>query len=262
MVRDEAARPPILFFVIPCYNDAQTLDVTAPVFLKKMTDLIDAGKADAESRILLVNDGSSDGTWEKIAALHDGDAHFCGVDLAVNTGEQNALLAGMQTAVREADCVITMDSDLQDDIDAVDRMLELYSEGKEAVFGVRADRSEDSLSERVTSALFYWVMEKLHTGMIREHANYRLLSRDAVRAVLERAHGDFYLPCLVGSLPFPSATVPHMRTSRAAGSSSYTFSKRLRLGLLALKAHALFPARRDAAADDEETDFPIRQVLW
>lgn len=248
---------PTVYYVIPCYNDAQTLSASAPVFLQALTSRIAQGTIHPDSRVLLVNDGSADGTWDKIVALHETDAHIVGVDLAFNAGERNALLAGMQTAVKKADCVITMDSDLQDDIDCTDEMLRLFAAGSDVVLGVRADRRGDPPMERVTSACFYFVMEKLHTGLVREHSNFRLLSRAAVRRVLE-SKPPYFLPCLVCTLGLPTSEVFYVREKRIDGKSGYTFRKRLRLGLHAAAAHT---AARRFLPPERDPPFVIRTVL-
>ena len=248
---------PILYFVIPCYHDAQTLSVSAPVFLEKLTSFIEQRQIHPDSRVLFVNDGSTDGTWDKIVCLYTADTHVVGVDLAWNAGELNALLAGMQTAVKKADCVITMDSDLQDDIRCTDEMLRLFTAGNDVVLGVRTGRRDDPLSDRITSDAFYFVMRVLRTGLVRQHSNYRLLSREAVLRVLE-AEPPYFLPCLACNLGLPTALTYHERNARAAGMSAYTFRKRLRMGLHAVAAHT---AVRRFLPPDREPPFEIRQIL-
>ena len=169
-----------LYFVVPCYNDADTLTVSVPVILEKLAALTASGQIDASSRLLLVNDGSVDNTWDVILALKKKYARITAVDLARNVGEQNALLAGMFTAVKKADCVITMDSDLQDDIGAVDEMIKHFEEGCEIVYGVHKVRKEDALSERLFATGFYQLMRVARTGLIYQHANYRLMSKYAI----------------------------------------------------------------------------------
>ena len=236
---------PVVYFVVPCYRDEETVPVTGPVFLKKLRALIEAGAAGEESRLLLLNDGSPDGTWNAICALQSADPMAVGVDLARNSGEENALLAGMDVAVSSgADCVITMDSDLQDDIDAVDEMLLRYSEGSEIVLGVRSSRANDSFSERFFSSAFYTAMRVLGTGLVPEHANFRLMSRGAVQTLLASLPDRFYLPALVCSLELPRSQVTHVRFPRAAGESGYNFTKKLRLGLGAAAYHARTPLLR------------------
>ena len=248
---------PILYFVIPCYNDAETLSVSAPVFLQKLHSFITQQQIHPDSRVLFVNDGSTDGTWEKIVSLHAQDSHVVGVDLQRNAGELRALLAGMQAASEKADCVITMDSDLQDDIDSTDEMLRLYKAGNEVVLGVRTGRRQDPWAERFTSDAFYFVMRMLRTGLVRQHSNYRLLSRNAVVRVLQ-SEPPYFLPCLVCNLGLQTAQVYHIRFARAGGTSAYTFRKRLRMGLHAVAAHT---AAKRLLPPERDPPFEIRQIL-
>ncbi|MBE6818606.1 MAG: glycosyltransferase family 2 protein [Ruminococcaceae bacterium] len=230
-----------LYFVVPCYNDADTLPVSVPVFVQKLEALHAAGTISGESRLLLVNDGSSDGTWEVILALKKRYARITAVNLARNVGEQNALLAGMFTAVKKADCVITMDSDLQDDIGAVDEMLQRYAEGCDIVYGVHRLRREDAFSERFFAAAFYRLMRVARTGLIYQHANFRLMSKYAISLLGENRQTEYYLPCVVSNLGLKSAVVYHKRFERAAGQSGYSFQKKYRLAVLALLAHSAYP---------------------
>jgi glycosyltransferase involved in cell wall biosynthesis len=248
---------PILYFVVPCYNDAQTLTASAPILLRKLTSFIDRETVHPDSRVLFVNDGSSDNTWDTIVSLHAANAHVVGVDLAWNAGESNALLAGMQTAAKKADCVITTDSDLQDDIDCTDEMLRLFSDGNDVVLGVRTGRREDPLMDRLTSDAFYFVMRVLGTGLVRQHSNYRLLSRNAVLRVLQ-SKPPYFLPCLVCNLGLPTAQAFHRRRERVGGASSYTFRKRLYLGLHAVAAHT---AARRFLPPERDPPFEVRTIL-
>ena len=170
----------VLYYVIPCYNEEDVLPLTAPVFVQKLKSLIAAGVVAEESRVLFVNDGSKDRTWELIKEIHAREPLALGVDLARNGGEKNALLAGMYYAAERADCMITMDSDLQDDIDASDEMLREYYNGNDLVLGVRNQRKDDPLSERFFSASFYLMMKIFRTGLVSQHSNFRLMSRKAV----------------------------------------------------------------------------------
>ena len=231
-----------LYFVVPCYNDADTLPITVPVFLKKMDALLSAGKINADSRLLLVNDGSADDTWHTIVQLKKQESRIVAMNLAENAGEENALLAGMFTAVEAADCVITMDSDLQDDIHAVESMLLKHGEGYDIVCGVRSSRKEDTLAERLSAGLFYGLMRLAGTGMIAEHSNYRLMSQKAVEGLREYSlsHSNYYLPCLVSNMDFKKTIVYYERVKRTAGQSGYNFKKRLNLGVSALLLHSDF----------------------
>lgn len=237
-----------LYFVVPCYNDADVLPVSVPVFLKKLEELAGRGLISEKSTLVLLNDGSSDATWETIAAMHERAPRIVGINMAHNAGEQFALLAGLSYAVKYADCVITMDSDLQDDINAVDGMLEQFLAGSEIVLGVRSLRPEDPFFERLSSGLFYRIMEIAGTGQIREHANYRLMSRKAIGQLLAHKETHFYLPCVVSNMGLKRSVVYHERFARAAGSSGYTVLKKLRLALDAVTIQSTLPLKLITAA--------------
>ena len=232
-----------LYFVVPCYNDADVLPVSVPVFLKKLSDLNAQGMISDDSTLVLLNDGSSDNTWEMIVSLQKQDKRIVGIDMAYNVGEQNALLAGLTYAAPKSDCVITMDSDLQDDINAADRMLEDFLKGNEIVLGVRSKRAEDPFFEKAASGLFYRMMDKAGTGQIREHANYRLMSRKAIGQLLAHTETNYYLPCVVSNMGLKRSVVYHERGARAAGSSGYTVLKKIQLALDAVMIHSRFPLK-------------------
>ncbi len=235
--------PAVLYIVVPCYNDAKVLPVTAPVFRKKLYSLIENGTISPESRILFVNDGSADDTWDVIRSLHEQDDHISCVNLAHNCGEQNALLAGMFFAADRADCAVTADSDLQDDINAIDGMLARFYEGNDLALGVRSSREDDSFSERFFSGCFYSIMKHYKTGLVREHSNYRLVSKKAIERIRDYDKTDFFLPALVCSLGMKTALVPYARHARAAGVSGYNFAKKMRLAIDALFSHSTAPLR-------------------
>ena len=232
-----------VYFVVPCYNDADVLPVSVPVFLQKLDALTESGVASEASALVLINDGSSDGTWETILSMCAKDRRVFGMDMAHNAGEQNALLAGLSYAAPRSDCVITMDSDLQDDINAVDEMLAQFAAGSEIVLGVRAGRNEDPFAERLSSGLFYRLMEAAGTGQIREHANFRLMSRKAIGQLLTHTETNYYLPCVVSNMGLRRSVAYHQRFPRAAGSSGYTVLKKLRLALDAVVTHSTLPLR-------------------
>ena len=232
-----------LYFVVPCYNDADVLPISVPVFLKKLDDLNARSMISDNSMLVLLNDGSSDETWETIVSLRENDKRIVGINMAYNVGEQNALLAGLTYAAPKSDCVITMDSDLQDDINTVDRMLEDFIAGNELVLGVRTKRAEDPFFEKVASGLFYRIMDLAKTGQIREHANYRLLSRKAIGQLLAHTETNYYLPCVVSNMGLKRSLVYHERGARAAGSSGYTVVKKIRLALDAVMIHSRLPLK-------------------
>ena len=230
-----------LYFVVPCYNDADTIPKSVPVFLEKLEALIAAGTINTSSRLMLIDDGSSDKTWDVILEWKAQCSKITAVKLAHNVGEQNALLAGVFTAIKTADCVITMDSDLQDDIHAVDEMIEQYVQGCDIVYGVRKMRKKDSIMERWCSALFYTSMQFAGTGLIRQHANFRLMSKKSVLRLKEYNQAFFYLPCVVSCMDVQSAVVYHERFQRVAGRSSYSIIKKASLAIDSLLAHSAAP---------------------
>ena len=207
------------------------------MFFQKLESLIDAGKADAKSKILFVDDGSGDKTWDLIRELSNGSERIEGVRLTHNVGEDNAQRAGMLCASGRADCVVSMDCDLQDDIDAVDAMLASFAKGNEIVLGIRSTRDEDPLRERFFSASYYLVMRLLRTGLIKNQANCRLLSIAAAREVLKHEESS-YLPALVSSLPFRKDIVYYKRKAREKGTTKYNFRKKLMLALDSIVLHA------------------------
>lgn len=222
---------PVFYFVIPCYNEEAVLPISAPVLKAKLLALRDAGRISADSRILFVDDGSADRTWEIVTSLHGEDPVFEGVKLSHNAGEQNAYLAGMTQAIKKADVVVTADCDLQDDIAAVDEMLDRFDEGYEIVYGVRRRRDEDPFLQRLTSETFYRLMRLLGTELIREHSQYRLMSRRAVSLLLSYGEVNLFLPALVPKIGLKHTVVEHDRHVRAAGESNYNFIKLFRLAV-------------------------------
>ena len=231
----------VLWFVVPCYNEQDALPVTAPVMLEKLKSLIAAGKISTESKILFVNDGSSDGTWDVITALHEHDSMVCGISLAHNAGEQNAHLAGMFTAVKYADAVITMDCDLQDDINAVDEMIDRFGEGYEIVCGVRSKREGDNLLKKLPAKMFYKMMSLMGVESIEEHEMYRLMSRRAVNMLSEYRESNLHLPTAVLALGLKRTIVYHERFERAAGTTKYSLVKLIRFALNAVTAATSAP---------------------
>ncbi|MDR1131109.1 MAG: glycosyltransferase family 2 protein, partial [Oscillospiraceae bacterium] len=171
-----------LYIVVPCYNEEEALPETSRRLREKMGALIKRGTVSADSRVLLVNDGSTDRTWQMIRTLHDADKLFSGLSLSRNCGHQNALLAGLMTAKERADVSISMDADLQDDVNAVDAMLEQYYAGCEIVYGVRSSRQKDSFFKRFTAEGYYKILDRLGGEIVYNHADYRLMSKKALEA--------------------------------------------------------------------------------
>lgn len=228
---------PVIYFVVPCYCEEDMLPVSAPVFSEKLKSLISSGRADEKSKVLFVDDGSTDGTWSIIRRLSADDKLIEGVRLAVNSGEDNAQRAGMSAAMEKTDCFISMDCDLQDDINSADEMIEKFSSGSDIVLGIRSTREEDPLRERFFSASYYFVMKILGAGLIKNQANCRLLSATTARKILSHEEAS-YLPALVSSLPLKKDIVYYKRHARAKGKTKYNFAKKLTLAFDSILLHA------------------------
>ena len=216
-----------LYIVLPCYKEEEALPLSAPKLKEKLLSLIDKNKISDDSRILFVNDGSKDGTWRIINELHEQDRHFTGISLSRNRGHQNALLAGLETAAKYADAIISMDVDLQDDIGAVDEMLEKFEAGCDVVYGVRKARKKDSFFKRFTAEGFYKIINKMGGDIVFNHADYRLMSKRAVNALGEYKECNLFLRGLVPMIGFKSDIVLYERAKRVAGESKYPLKKML-----------------------------------
>ena len=216
-----------LYIVVPCYNEEDVLPETAQRLRTKVRGLIDSAKISEKSRILFVNDGSKDKTWEMISALHEEDEIYSGASLSRNRGHQNALLAGLMTAREFADVTISMDADLQDDIDAVDGMLEKYRDGCEIVYGVRSSRAKDSFFKKFTAEGFYKLTNRLGGEVVFNHADYRLMSRRALDAFAEYGEVNLFLRGIVPMLGYKTGIVNYERGERFAGESKYPLKKML-----------------------------------
>ena len=217
--------PPILFIVIPCYNEQEALPITAKRLTELTDDMIARQIIDPASRIVLVDDGSKDETWRVISELHAGDPRFEGVKLAHNAGHMNALWAGMTLSEERCDCVISIDADLQDDVNAMYGFLEAYKNGADVVSGVRSSREKDTFFKRTTAQGFYKLMTKLGVEMGYNHADYRLLSKRALHALLSFGEVNMFLRGMVPMLGFKTAEVYYERGERVAGESKYPFKK-------------------------------------
>jgi len=230
---------PKLYIVVPCYNEEEALPLSAPVFARKLDQL--SGRVDPESRIVLVDDGSADATWQIISDLHAGDRRFSGIRLSRNRGHQNALTAGLMWARERCDVTISIDADLQDDIDAMDEMLEKYAQGCGIVCGVRASRSSDTFLKRTTARGYYALMKLFGSDLIYDHADYRLMDAAAMEA-LSHYHGDdLFLRGLVNRLGAQVGVVTYDRRAREAGESKYTLKKMLKLALKGMECGARKP---------------------
>ena len=222
---------PILYIVIPCYNEEAVLPITAPLFLKKLQDLIAAGKISDDSRVLFVNDGSRDETWNIICSLARQDAHFIGISQSRNRGHQNAVLAGLMEAKDRCDITISIDCDGQDDLNAMDEMVERYLEGYEVVYGVRSSRETDTFFKRFTAQSFYKLLSAMGAEVVYNHADYRLMSARVLKEFANFHEVNLFLRGLVPLVGFRSTTVTYSRAERLAGESHYPLKKMLALAI-------------------------------
>ena len=232
-----------LYVVVPCYKEEAVLSETAKRLGVKLRGLIAEGKISDRSRALFVNDGSKDRTWEIIQTLHAEDHLFSGVNLSRNRGHQNALLAGLTTAARFADVTISMDADLQDDINAMDRMLDAYHAGYDVVYGVRSSRKTDTFFKRFTAEGFYKLMRGMGVDIVFNHADYRLMSRRAVEGLCEFEEVNLFLRGMVPLVGFNSTTVEYERAPRFAGESKYPLKKMLAFALDGITSFSVKPLR-------------------
>lgn len=236
-------RPNTLYIVIPCYNEEAVLPETAKRLRAKLEGLIAGGAISPQSRIMFVNDGSKDDTWPIIVSLHRDCSLFSGVDLTRNRGHQNALLAGLMTAKDRADLVISMDADLQDDVDAVDEMVNKYHEGCDIVYGVRSSRKKDTFFKRVTAEGFYRFMNVLGANVVFNHADYRLMSKAALEGLAEFKEVNLFLRGIVPMIGYTTATVEYERGERFAGESKYPLKKMIAFALEGITSLSTKPIR-------------------
>lgn len=229
-----------LFIVVPCYNEELVLRETTRRLLEVAHRLT---KQDVETRILYVDDGSADGTWPLIKAESEAHEMVCGLKLAHNAGHQHALWAGLERANQSADCIVTIDADLQDDVNAIEKMVAHYLGGDDIVFGVRRSRATDTLFKRQTALLFYKLMECLGTEVVYNHADYRLMSHRAVEALLSYPERNLFLRGMVKSLGFKQSTVEYDRAIRFAGESKYPLNRMLSFAWDGITSFSVRPLR-------------------
>ncbi|MDO4370533.1 MAG: glycosyltransferase family 2 protein [Clostridia bacterium] len=232
-----------LYVVIPCYKEEAVLPETAKRLREKLHALIDQGKIASGSRILFVNDGSKDRTWEIIEGLHAQDPIYSGVNLSRNRGHQNALLAGLLTAVQYADMMVSMDADLQDDINAMDAMIDRYHEGYDVVYGVRSARRTDTAFKRMTAEGFYKLMRAMGVEIVFNHADYRLMSRRAVEGLAQFEEVNLFLRGIVPQIGYPWTCVEYERAARFAGESKYPLKKMIAFALDGITSFSVKPMR-------------------
>ena len=232
-----------LYLVIPCYNEEEVLPETSKRLKEKVTSLITKGKIDEGSRIVFVNDGSKDRTWELISELHKQDPLFSGINLSRNRGHQNALLAGLMTVKDHADMVISMDADLQDDIDAVDEMVEKYLNGVDIVYGVRSSRAKDTFFKKATAEGFYKLMNSMGANTVFNHADYRLMSRRALEGLAQFGEVNLFLRGIVPMIGYTTDVVYYERGERFAGESKYPLGKMLTFAVEGITSLSTKPIR-------------------
>ncbi len=253
---------PILYIVIPCYNEQEVLPITAPMFLQKINDLYIDGKISEHSRILFVNDGSRDKTWDIITELSQLDEHYCGISLSRNRGHQNALLAGLMEAKDKCDITISVDCDGQDDIDAIDKMVDEYLSGSDIVYGVRCDRKTDTAFKRGTAQFFYKMMRGMGVDMIYNHADYRLMSRRALEGLSQFKEVNLFLRGMVPMVGFKYSCVEYSRKERMAGKSKYPLKKMISFAINGITSLSVKPIRLITAFGFIVSALSVIGIIW
>lgn len=236
-------KEPILYVVIPCYNEEEVLSETTKRMKKKLIDLIGTKKISSKSKVMYVNDGSIDNTWQMIKDINEQEELFTGITLSRNRGHQNALLAGLMTAKTYADVIISMDADLQDDIKAIDEMLEKYKQGNDIVYGVRSNRKKDSLFKRITAEGFYKFMKALGVDCVYNHADYRLTSKRVLDEFENYKEVNLFLRGMFPLVGFKSDIVYYERNKRFAGKSKYPLKKMLNFAWDGITSFSVKPLR-------------------
>ncbi len=233
----------ILYVVIPCYNEQEVLHETAARIKVKMHDLMAQRKIAADSRVVFVNDGSTDETWTLIKELHHSDPLYSGINLSLNRGHQNALLAGLMKVKKYADMVISMDADLQDDLDAIEAMIEKYYGGADIVYGVRDSRAKDSFFKKVTAESFYRLMNRMGANTVFNHADYRLMSRRAIDGLAEFQEVNLFLRGIIPMIGYTTEVVYYERGERFAGKSKYPLRKMIAFAIEGITSLSIRPIR-------------------
>ncbi|EJZ8730082.1 glycosyltransferase family 2 protein [Enterococcus faecalis] len=232
-----------LFIVVPCYNEEEVLPISSKVLLDFLKRMIAKNKVSTESSILFVDDGSKDKTWAIIKRLSEQEEHFKGLKFSRNFGHQNALLAGMTTAVQFADMIVTIDADLQDDVEAIEGMIDAYYDGNDVVYGVRSNRDTDTAFKRKTAEMFYSFMNKLGVNTVPNHADFRLMSNRATKVLLTFKEENLFLRGMVPLVGFPSTKVYYSRNIRVAGESKYPLKKMLNFAMEGITSFSIVPIK-------------------
>ena len=251
-----------LYMVIPCYNEEDVLPITMKLFAETLETLVSQGKISSESRILFVDDGSTDRTWNLISEYAKNDGRVLGIRLSRNCGHQNAILAGLMEAKDKADITITLDCDGQDDLRAMEAMIDAYHDGCEIVYGVRRDRSSDSVWKRATAHSFYKLMTAMGTEMVYNHADYRLLSNRAIHALEQFRETNLFLRGMIPLVGFKSTAVYYERQERVAGKSKYSLKKMIGLALDGITSFSIRPLRLIMGAGGIVAFLSFVGVIW
>ena len=236
-------RKKVLYIVIPCYNEEEVLRITTEALTKKMNQLIKNKKISNKSKVLYVNDGSKDRTWELIEEIHFENSLFCGVKLSRNRGHQNALLAGLMVAKEHSDITISMDADLQDDINVIDKMIEEYENGSEIVYGVRSSRKKDTFFKKFTAEGFYKFMKLMGVEIVFNHADCRLMSKIALDGLEKFEEVNLFLRGIVPQIGYKTSVAYYERNERAAGESKYPLKKMLKFAIEGITSFSVKPLK-------------------
>jgi glycosyltransferase involved in cell wall biosynthesis len=232
-----------LYLVVPCFNEEKCLPITEPILLSTLKGLIAKGEIDNTSRLLLVDDGSKDKTWDLIESFHAKDPLVSGVKLSRNKGHQYALFAGLSIAVSQCDATISIDADLQDDVSAIEKMVGEWKKGSDVVYGVRESRKSDSFFKRFSAEAFYKILAKMGVEVVYNHADFRLLSKRALSGLLQYQETNLFLRGIIPQLGYPSSKVYYSRKAREAGYSHYPLSKMLALAWNGITSNSDKPLR-------------------
>lgn len=251
-----------LFMIVPCYNEEEVLPITAPQFLEELQDLIQKEKISEDSRILFVNDGSKDRTWEIIKELSEQDEHFLGISQSRNRGHQNAVLAGLMEAKDPADITISIDCDGQDDIHAMEAMVDAYHKGNEVVYGVRSSRQTDTFFKRFTAQSFYKLLNRMGAETVYNHADYRLISSRVLKEFANFKEVNIFLRGMIPLVGFSSTSVYYERHERLAGESHYPLRKMLSLAFDGITSLSVKPIHLIAGLGSIVAMLSFIGIIW
>ncbi len=255
-------KTPKLYMVIPCYNEEKVLPITAPMFLEKLNSLIKCGKIADDSKIMFINDGSKDNTWNIIYELSKTDSHYMGIAQSRNRGHQNAVLAGLMEAKDNCDITISIDCDGQDDINAMDKMVDAYLDGCEVVYGVRSKRDTDTFFKRFTAQSFYKLLNLMGAEVVYNHADYRLISSKVLKEFANFKEVNIFLRGMIPLVGFKSTSVYYERAERIAGESHYPLKKMLGLAFDGITSLSIKPIRLITAFGGIVAFLSFIGIIW